>query len=69
MKCDICNLTVAPHDREQMRIGKKVVHQSCFKRHLQRVSDGKLQVQEVIEEADILEREILRRNEWPDSIN
>lgn len=63
--CDFCSIIVSPQDREQVRVGKKVFHSVCFKKHIKDKMGGKLKVQEVIHDSDVLERQILSRNEWP----
>lgn len=32
--CDFCNLVVAPQEPNRIKVGKKVFHSSCFKKHL-----------------------------------
>lgn len=52
MKCDICNLTVAPNDPERKVHGSKVYHQSCVLRNIRRQQEirqeQQLQVVQVV---------------------
>lgn len=48
--CEKCNLLVAPNDPHQIRMGKKVFHESCFKKHIQETHGSTLCIQEVPED-------------------